>query len=128
MMYFNGTILLYMYIHSAAPLGPLHTAHHTHLLPAEPPLVQTLLLCGALDHPLLYAVLRDEPEGADLIRLSNSTGAVHGLQIGLWVPKISKVSIEDNGRVTWDIPVTVVKNDNVGCGEVDSRLIPRPSA
>ena len=89
MMYFNGTILLYMYIHGAVPLGPSHTAHHTLLLP--PPLnnqlVQMQLLCCALDHPLLHTVLRDEPEGVDLLRLSDSMGVVHGLQIGLWVPK-----------------------------------------
>ena len=82
-----------MYIHSEAPLGPLHTAHHTHLLPAEPQLVQTLLPCGALDHPLLYAVLCDEPEDPNLFHLSDSMGAVHGLQIGLRVPKRSVRSV-----------------------------------
>jgi len=79
-----------------APLGPSHTAHHTHLLSTEQQLVQTLFLCGPLNHPLLYAVLCDEPEDADLFHLSHSMGAVHGLQIGLQVPKISKVSIKVN--------------------------------
>jgi hypothetical protein len=50
-------------------------------------LVQTQVLCCALNHPFLYTVLRDERKDIDLLRLSNLMGAVRGLQIGLLVLK-----------------------------------------
>ena len=50
-------------------------------------LVQSQLLCRTHDYSLLYAVLHDELEDIDLLRLSDLMGVVHGLQIGLWVPK-----------------------------------------
>jgi hypothetical protein len=53
-------------------------------------LVQMHVLCCALDHPLLYTVLHDEPEDIDLLHLSDWMGAVCGLQIGLLVPKRDK--------------------------------------
>ena len=66
-------------------------------------LIKPQLLCRPLQHALLNAAFRDESEDIHLLRLTNTMCAVHGLQIGLRVP------------------VTVVQDDNVCRGEVDTQ-------
>ena len=65
-------------------------------------LVQPKLLRRPLQHPLLDATLRDEPEHIHLLRLPNPVRAIHRLQVSLRVP------------------VRVVQDDNVSSGEVDA--------
>lgn len=50
-------------------------------------LVKTKFLRGALEHTLLDTALRNEAEHIDLLRLSDSVGTVHSLQVGLWIPR-----------------------------------------
>jgi hypothetical protein len=65
-------------------------------------LIQPQLLRRPLQHPLLHAPLRDEPEHVNLLRLPDPMRAVHRLQVRLRVP------------------VRVVQDDDVGGGEVDA--------
>lgn len=50
-----------------------------------------------------FPYLGYEPEDVDLLRLTDSMSTIHGLKIGL------------------RIPIAVVQNDNIGCGQVDTQ-------
>ena len=65
-------------------------------------IVEAQLDFGALDDALLGSVFGDEAEDAHLLLLADAMRAVHGLEIGLWVP------------------VRVVENDDVGRVEIDA--------
>jgi hypothetical protein len=49
-------------------------------------LIETELLRSTLEHALLNAIFRYEPENIHLLRLSDTVRTIHRLQVGLWIP------------------------------------------
>lgn len=49
-------------------------------------LIEPELLSRTLQHPLLDTTLGDEPEDKHLLGLADTVGAVHCLEISLWIP------------------------------------------
>ena len=56
-------------------------------------LIQPQLLRRPLEHALLDTAFGDEPEHVDLLRLTDTVSAIHGLKVGLRVPVGVGVSI-----------------------------------
>ena len=92
-----------------------------HLLPAllNDQLIEPELLSCTLQHPFLDTTLGDEPEDEHLFCLADSMGAVHCLEVGLWVP----VHLLDQKpqRMSVPLPVTVIKDDNISARQVDTQ-------
>ena len=49
-------------------------------------LIEPELLSCTLQHPFLDTTLGDEPEDEYLLGLTDAVGAVHRLEISLWIP------------------------------------------
>ena len=75
-------------------------------------LIEPELLSRALQHSLHNTTLSDEPEDEDLFGLTDAVGAVHCLEISLWIPVhlLGPESPEESAS----LPVAVVKDDDVG--------------
>jgi len=75
-------------------------------------LIEPELLSRTLQHPLLDTTLSDEPEDEDLFGLTDAMGAVHCLEIGLWIP-VHLSGPESPGEFA-SLPVTIIKDDDIG--------------
>ena len=84
-----------------------------HLLPTllDDQLVKPELLSCTLQHPLLDTTLRDEPEDEYLFGLTDAVGAVHCLEIGLWIPVY--LSGSESREKHASLPVTIIEDDDV---------------
>ena len=92
-----------------------------HLLPTllDDQLVKPELLSRTLQHPLLHTTLGDEPEDEYLFGLTDAVGAVHCLQVGLWIPvHLSELGSQEKSLPS---PVAVIKDDDVGGRQVDTQ-------
>jgi hypothetical protein len=76
---------------------------------------------STLQRLLLDAICNDEPQHIHLLRLSDPVGLLHSLQNHLWIPKASHALVMGLIGVTLHIPVTVVENDDISSGHIDTK-------
>ena len=82
-------------------------------------LIEPELLSRALQHPLLDTTLGDEPEDEYLFGLTDAVGAIHCLEVGLWVP-VHLSELDPQGKSV-PSPVAVIKDDDVSGRQVDAQ-------
>lgn len=77
-------------------------------------LIEPELLSRTLQHPFLDTTLGDEPEHEHLFGLTDAVGAIHCLEIGLWVP-VHLSGPKAQGKFM-SLPVAVIKDDDISGG------------
>jgi hypothetical protein len=82
-------------------------------------LIEPELLSCALQHSLFDTAFGDESEDEYLFGLANAVGAVHCLEVSLWIP-VPLSEPESWGRLV-SLPITVIEDDNISTRQVDTQ-------
>ena len=82
-------------------------------------LIESELLSCTLQHPLLDTTLGDESEDEHLFCLADAVGTVHCLEVCLGIPV--QLSEMKSQRKSVCLPVTIIKDDNISTGQVDTQ-------
>jgi len=88
-------------------------------------LIQTQFLCSTLEHTLFDAVLSDEAEDINLLRLADAMSAIHCLQISLRIPRMQERSVSYQAILLLDMYQSLSYSTTISAVV---KLIPSPPA